>query len=279
VEEPAASSGRGERWVRPLALVGAAVACAAVAIAAAGEPLRGASARSSRLPTAPWLLALPLLALFVVGVVALASLRQGGRARGGDRRPRWLVTLGLLGASLLFLFWLKPGHVKEDQRPRPLKVGPAAHAPRRGSTPWPIWLAVGAGSALAVAGLASRRRVRPAAPASPRPADLARQALADSAADLSTGDPRQGVIAAYARLLEGLRDVGAGRRRAEAPFEFLARALRDLGVREAPLRDLTTLFDEARFSTHPITEAHRTRALAALDEARIDLTRVAELCV
>ena len=97
-----------------------------------------------------------------------------------------------------------------------------------------------------------------------------------SLADLTDSrDPRQAVIAAYARLLDGLRDAGAGREPAEAPFEHVARVLGTLGVRPEPLRQLTALFAEARFSTHPITEAQRAAALTALEDARADLRGVA----
>jgi hypothetical protein len=107
------------------------------------------------------------------------------------------------------------------------------------------------------------------------PTEVARQVLAESAEDLSTtAEPRQAVIAAYARLLDGLRDAGAGLRPSEAPFEHVSRVLTVLGVRPEPLRQLTTLFAEARFSTHDITEAHRTAALDALAAARADLAEV-----
>ena len=53
------------------------------------------------------------------------------------------------------------------------------------------------------------------------------------------------------------------------------RALSTLGVRPEPLRDLTALFAEARFSDHAITEDHRAAAVRALDEARTELQAVA----
>jgi hypothetical protein len=45
-------------------------------------------------------------------------------------------------------------------------------------------------------------------------------------------------------------------------------------VRPEPLRELTALFAEARFSSHPITEDHRRAALRALEDARADLQGV-----
>ena len=82
------------------------------------------------------------------------------------------------------------------------------------------------------------------------------------------------MIACYARLLEGFEGVGAGRRRSEAPFEHMSRVLGTLGVRPEPVERLTSLFAEARFSNHAITETHRTEAERALAEARADLDRM-----
>ncbi len=274
---PAGTSGRTERWAGPLALAGAAVACAMVAIAAAGEPFRGAATGSSHLRSAPWVLAVPVAAVVLLGFVALASVRRTDGLKLRARRPRWLVSLGFL-ALILFLVLLKPGHAKQVDRRQGAQVGSPAATSGHRSTPWPVWLIIGTGGALAMVGLAHRRR--PASDAvDDGPADTARRALADSAADLTaTEDPRQAVIAAYARLLDGLRDVGAGRLPSEAPFEHLSRVLHSLGVRDAPLRSLTTLFAEARFSTHPITESHRQAALAALEEARADLNEMVVSC-
>jgi hypothetical protein len=93
--------------------------------------------------------------------------------------------------------------------------------------------------------------------------------------DLS-GDPRQAIIAAYAMLLEGLAACAQERHPAETPLEHLERVLAALDVRPEPLRDLTTLFGEARFSDHPMTTRHVDRARAALEAAAADLDRVRE---
>lgn len=115
------------------------------------------------------------------------------------------------------------------------------------------------------------------------PADAAhdRTVMAESLAagagelDLSD-DPRGAIIAAYAALLTGLETCAQGRRPAETPDEHLARVLAALDVRPEPLRELTTLFGEARFSDHVMTEAQRDRARAALGAAEADLARFRE---
>ncbi|HMJ76151.1 MAG TPA: DUF4129 domain-containing protein [Iamia sp.] len=93
--------------------------------------------------------------------------------------------------------------------------------------------------------------------------------------DLS-GDPSEAIIVAYATLLEGLAACAQGRHPAETPLEHLERVLAALDVRPQPLRVLTALFGEARFSDHPMTDAQRERARAALLAAATDLERVRE---
>lgn len=93
--------------------------------------------------------------------------------------------------------------------------------------------------------------------------------------DLS-GDPRQAIIAAYAQLLDGLAACAQARWPSETPLEHLERVLHALDVRPDPLRELTTLFGEARFSIHEMTDTHRDRARAALEAAAVDLERVRE---
>jgi hypothetical protein len=270
------SSSRAARWSGPLAVAGAAIACAAVAIAAAGAPLRAGRGDTTRIHVTPWLAAVPVVALIVLGIVGLASFRHLSRLQGDVRRPRWLTFIALLVTLLGFLLLMRPERDRDTRDIAELEIAPPAPAAGNRQTAWPVWLGVAAGATLAVvAALGARRHVRRPQDASVEPTEMARQVLAESAEDLSTtAEPRQAVIAAYARLLEGLREAGAGRRPSEAPFEHVSRVLGDLGVRAEPLRQLTALFAEARFSTHEITEAHRTAALDALAAARADLAEV-----
>lgn len=276
VAQPAGGSGRAAGWSGPVAVAGAALACVAVAIAAAGEPLRGSSGPTARLHITPWLLAAPVAALLVIGFVALASFRHVGELKVGRHRPAWLRLIALLAAVLAGLVLMRPNQEHTTTEQPEFDIAPPQPAVGERHTAWPVWLGVATGAVLAaVAAAAAHRRRAPTAPPEPtEPAEVARQALTESAADLSlTAEPRQAVIAAYARLLEGLRDAGAGRKPSEAPFEHVTRVLSDLGVRADPLHRLTALFAEARFSTHEITEAHRAAALDALDDARADLAK------
>jgi hypothetical protein len=100
----------------------------------------------------------------------------------------------------------------------------------------------------------------------------ARSAFAASVADLEAEpDARVAIIAAYRRLLEGLDECGLARRPSEAPLEHMERALRALPLSDQPVRDLVTLYAEARFSEHRLDAGHKARALAAFRAAGDEL--------
>jgi hypothetical protein len=72
-------------------------------------------------------------------------------------------------------------------------------------------------------------------------------------------------------MLEALEQRGLGCRPAETPRLHLARCLAAADVRPEPLEQLVELFEEARFSTHPMTWEHRDEARRALAAVRGDL--------
>jgi Domain of unknown function (DUF4129) len=124
-----------------------------------------------------------------------------------------------------------------------------------------------------------RRRAAPAeaeaAEAKPAPqateddAEVARRAVEAALETLrEPTDPRGAVIAAYARLEKVLAERDLGRRIPEAPREYLARVLGEQGMPERSLTTLTSLFEEARFSLHPIPESAPRRAQTELENAR-----------
>ena len=84
-------------------------------------------------------------------------------------------------------------------------------------------------------------------------------------------DPRAAVIAAYSRMEQILASRELGRRIPEAPREYLTRVLRQQGMPEHSLASLTELFEEARFSAHPIPTSASARARSELETARAGL--------
>ena len=108
-------------------------------------------------------------------------------------------------------------------------------------------------------------------------AEVARRAVEAALTPLrDPAEPRAAVIAAYARMEQVLAEQALGRQTPEAPREYLARVLREQGMPERSLTTLTTLFEEARFSLHPIPQSAPRRALSELENARLALASIDE---
>lgn len=90
--------------------------------------------------------------------------------------------------------------------------------------------------------------------------DSGRRALLDGT------DARAAVIACYATMEESLADSGVARRASDSPQDLLERAVAGGLPAGAAVVELTGLFREARYSTHPMDGGHRDRATAALAE-------------
>jgi flagellar basal body-associated protein FliL len=80
--------------------------------------------------------------------------------------------------------------------------------------------------------------------------------------------PRAAIIACYRSMQSSLAAAGVERTAADTPEELLERAARTGLVLPAAADQLTVLFREARFSLHPISEAQRAQAAAALARLR-----------
>lgn len=94
-------------------------------------------------------------------------------------------------------------------------------------------------------------------------------ALAAADAALAAGaDPREVVIACWVRLEAAAEARGLGRRPAETATDVARRWLAG-GPDRAAVDELAALYHEARYSTHPVSEAHRARARAAVSRLRL----------
>jgi Domain of unknown function (DUF4129) len=136
------------------------------------------------------------------------------------------------------------------------------------------WIAGGVGGLLLIGGvwLVVRRRPLEPLPAGESVADALSDVAAASIDDLRReGDPRRAVIAAYANMERVLAQHGLPRLRAEAPFEYLGRILRQLEVSESSVHRLTELFEYAKFSTHEIDADMKEQAIDAFAALRDEL--------
>ncbi len=109
--------------------------------------------------------------------------------------------------------------------------------------------------------------------------DEAHESVADYSAELNAldrmlweidqePDPRTAIRRVYAALETGLDNPDMARRRSETPGIYLRRILGRFDALNAPLSELTDLFQQARFSEHEITPAMRDRAVHALVTVR-----------
>lgn len=89
----------------------------------------------------------------------------------------------------------------------------------------------------------------------------ARRALVD-------GVPRNAIVECWMQLERDAAEAGFARRDAETSAEYVERVIEGSSVDPTPIRELSALFREARFSTHEMTEVHRQRAIEALE--RVD---------
>jgi len=85
-------------------------------------------------------------------------------------------------------------------------------------------------------------------------------------------EPREAIIACYAAMERKLSRVpGAVPQDFDTPTEVLARAVENHALRVDSAAELVNLFEEARFSPHVMSEAHRTSALSVLQLVLADL--------
>jgi uncharacterized membrane protein SirB2 len=231
-----------------------------------------------------------LVTLLAVGyvLVLVTGVILAFRFRGDWREPQshWLRNFAILVGILLVIVL---GYVAIARRPptpppernkiareqRPVAVPPRGRVPiRQAHFNWP--LAISFVGLLLVGGtlVYIRLRRRPELELeSTVQEDLAR-AVETTIDDLRREpDARRAVIAAYANMERVMAAHGFARRRAETPFEYLARVLRGLDVRESAVRQLTQLFEYAKFSAHEIDSAMKEEAIVALEAVRDDLRR------
>jgi Domain of unknown function (DUF4129) len=89
----------------------------------------------------------------------------------------------------------------------------------------------------------------------------------------SEREPRRAILRAYVRMEQAFRNVEIARARDETASEFLGRTMRRLPLSAGAAAALTERFEEARFSTHQLTEADREQALASLRRVEAELAQ------
>jgi hypothetical protein len=225
------------------------------------------------------------------------------RFSGGSGRPAWRVML--IGAAVLLVWvvvaWLLSRFLGPHQVNQPQSVPPStASQPTGNAAQRPGSRDNGADRdvlryliastvallLMTVAGsvVARRRRVGGARAVAaqplgePAPVAAAATSLVRAAefglAEIEDPDhePRQAIIACYAAMERELRrHPGAIPQVFDTPAEVLARAVEHHTLHVDNAAELVSLFEEARFSPHVMTETHRSRAVDVLQLVLADM--------
>jgi hypothetical protein len=229
-------------------VIGLTMLVSVVAIAGR-EPIRGTPPQPAPAPPAPKRFVLTTPDFPVEGALPPEVFVFEPEEESGT--PVWLAwTIAAIGAAGIVAAGVMLAHELRRWRPRRRRRGGAPPAVPEATVAEPP----GAGPENTEA---ARRAV-----------DRAMEPLRDPS------DARAAVIEAYALMEQVLAEEQLGRRSPEAPREYLGRVLRERDIPERPLTTLTALFEEARFSLHPIPDSARSRALSELEDARVALAEI-----
>ncbi len=81
---------------------------------------------------------------------------------------------------------------------------------------------------------------------------------------LSSGSPRNAIVACWMQLERDAAAAGLARFEAETSSEYVERVVVASSISSGPITELAGLYREARFSRHELTDAHRARAAEVL---------------
>jgi uncharacterized protein DUF4129 len=230
---------------------------------------------------------LVLLELVIV-VVWLLWARKGGPSMPLPRRrrnPLWLIVLVVEIFALAKLIAIlrqraaAAAHAAANAARHGAGTVTGRHSFLPPASSWPLLVGLAlAAVAASLLIMPIRRRARAFATPEPEPEPTPESqapllaALAAGAKPLQEdADPRSAIVRCYAAMEESLAGAGAPPSEADTPAEVLARASRGGLLRSAAANTLTGLFRQARYSTHPVTEADRAAAQHALGRLQADL--------
>jgi Domain of unknown function (DUF4129) len=278
------------RRLLPLGLA-VTVLLAAAGLASHGRPLSRSRGGGPSATFFDYVFTTVVLATIAIAVASVIAMRSWKPSTPAPQPRKWHVvtTLMTLASALLLSWFLYHAHLADhlrnlnQQQPKTgtnpgASIVPRLHGRARGARLRWDEIAVVAVllGAVGVAAWAATAGKRPRPPWTSRSQEALSAALDESLDDLrSEPDLRRAIIAAYARMERALAVAGTPRKPAEAPLEYLARALRALDASAPAVTRLTDLFEWAKFSQHAPEPAMRDEAIDALVAVRDELRRPA----
>jgi hypothetical protein len=240
-----------------------------------------------------------LVAGLVLLVVALVSQSGGPPGQVSPKRTSLLsrIIQGLVLVGLLYLLLRHADELKdlfnqrgepEGGRPPVMPGGEGGPDPGSGAGQPPSWsfpVAALAGLLLAAVVVTLtwvRRRADVAAASTsddPTPEEVQHVVAAGLAALSDVDEPRAAVIGAYAAMEEALAGQGVPRGATDTPADLLARTVRAgllTSTGEDAARELSGLFERARFSRRPLPPDARLVAVTAFNRLQAELRAQAD---
>jgi hypothetical protein len=234
-----------------------------------------------------------------VGLTILASIRQRRRhaelqAQHQEEtvRTTWQTTVSMLSTMALLIFaaiWLiRHGHVLERLRSEAARAHEffgagtqslvqQMQSPTAGYAMFTVVILVYGGIGLLGLWLLfegwGRGRFLNALTDDSQPRRVQRAVAAGLQELRLHTDPRQAIIACYARLEHLLTDYGVPAHAHLTPQEYMHTALHDLDLPTDAFAGLVALFELARYSLHPLDETARATAMAHLEQVQAHLTQ------
>lgn len=261
-----------------LAAVGAAVFALLVLAAGGSRTLPGTTRSLSLSWTFDVVAVIQVgIGVLIIGAILwslIASRRQreeqpSRRRAPRRRRPPWAVLLVLVAISLLI--WLIPRQHREtpEEAAPDFTISEVDFLPVENlGNAWPL-LVLAAGTMLAAFAVSQLGSTSADEDDDIDPGPLLADALDEVLEDLaSTDDPRAAIITAYRTIERELTGAGLGRRSSEAPREYLRSVLAAANVAPEAIITLTDLFEQARFSLHPMDDTDRRAAIEAMESVR-----------
>jgi hypothetical protein len=281
------------RRLVPLALA-ITVLLAVVAITAGGRPLGSTGGGGhGGLPGSFWdylytTIVILVVPLFVCGLFAVMFIRRRHSKPRSFWQSMWRVLVAyviLIAFELIVLprlhFHLHDTSEQGGSPPPPglSNLRASGHRTRSPAFQWrELVIVLSLLFVFAVAAIVALRRRHPDEETGFDTAPETLAAALDESLDDLRADPdlRRAIIAAYSRMERALAAAGIPRHPAEAPLEYVERALLTLDTSASAVRELTDLFEWARFSHHEPEPSMRDEAVDALVAVRDEL-RASEL--